>query len=112
VRYGSDGKVDPGQCEPHGMEAHYFVESRLLQRDVEVVLESVNNKNLVTKIFIKIFLKNAESRHIFIYVSSKLAGVFWAMFFANLYEFSLKWKDKKSDGGVARFSLTPYTKWV
>jgi staphylococcal nuclease domain-containing protein 1 len=29
------------------MEAHYFTESRLLQRDVEIVLESVNNKNFI-----------------------------------------------------------------
>ena len=27
-------------CEPFGVEAHFFTESRLLQRDVEVILES------------------------------------------------------------------------
>lgn len=31
-------------------EARYFVESRLLQRDVEIVLESVNNANFVGSI--------------------------------------------------------------
>ena len=51
VKYGNDGKVDSSQCEPHGLEAHYFIESRLLQRDVEIVLESVNNKNLVRYVF-------------------------------------------------------------
>jgi len=47
VKYGNEGKIDASQCEPYGLEAHYFIESRLLQREVEIVLESVNNKNLV-----------------------------------------------------------------
>jgi len=47
TRLGSDGKPDPAQCEPFGLEAHYFTESRLLQRDVEVILESNNNNKLV-----------------------------------------------------------------
>ena len=49
MKYGNEGKVDASQCEPHGLEAHYFIESRLLQRDVEIILESVNNKNLVSE---------------------------------------------------------------
>jgi staphylococcal nuclease domain-containing protein 1 len=48
TKTGSDGKPDPTQCEPFGLEAHYFTESRLLQRDVEVILESINNKNVVS----------------------------------------------------------------
>ena len=47
TKTGSDGKPDPSSSEPFALEAHYFTESRLLQRDVEIVLESVNNKNLV-----------------------------------------------------------------
>ncbi len=39
-----------GQHEQFAQEAQYFTESRLLQRDVEVVLESVNNKNFVGSI--------------------------------------------------------------
>lgn len=31
TRLGPDGKPDPAQCEPYGVEAHYFTESRLLQ---------------------------------------------------------------------------------
>ena len=33
--------------EPFAAEALYFTESRLLQRDVQIILESVNNKNFV-----------------------------------------------------------------
>jgi len=32
---------------PFAEEAKFFVESRLLQRDVEIILESVNNNNFV-----------------------------------------------------------------
>ncbi|CAB3411232.1 unnamed protein product [Caenorhabditis bovis] len=42
TRVGSDGKV-----EPFAEEAKFFVEQRLLQRDVKFVLESVSNQNLV-----------------------------------------------------------------
>jgi len=33
--------------QPHAEEAKYFTESRLLQKDVEIILESVNNANFV-----------------------------------------------------------------
>lgn len=36
--------------QPYGDEAKFFTESRLLQRDVEVILESVNNANFVGSI--------------------------------------------------------------
>ncbi|KAM3968500.1 LOW QUALITY PROTEIN: staphylococcal nuclease domain-containing protein 1 [Aphomia sociella] len=36
-----------GETESYADEARYFVESRLLQKDVEVILESVNNANFV-----------------------------------------------------------------
>lgn len=36
-----------GTAEPYAEEARFFLESRLLQKDVEVVLESVNNNNFV-----------------------------------------------------------------
>jgi staphylococcal nuclease domain-containing protein 1 len=32
---------------PYAEEAKFFVETRLLQRDVEIILESVNNNNFV-----------------------------------------------------------------
>ena len=35
------------ESEPFAEEAKFFTESRLLQRDVEIVLESVSNQNLV-----------------------------------------------------------------
>ncbi|XP_017771702.1 PREDICTED: staphylococcal nuclease domain-containing protein 1 [Nicrophorus vespilloides] len=41
------GKPDPNTEVPFAKEARYFVEVRLLQRDVEIVLESVNNNNFV-----------------------------------------------------------------
>ncbi|XP_053683451.1 staphylococcal nuclease domain-containing protein 1 [Sabethes cyaneus] len=41
------GKPDPTTEIPYVEEARYFVESRLLQRDVEIRLESVNNSNFV-----------------------------------------------------------------
>lgn len=41
------GKPDPTVKVPFAEEARYFVEIRLLQRDVEIVLESVNNNNFV-----------------------------------------------------------------
>ncbi|XP_048004944.1 staphylococcal nuclease domain-containing protein 1 isoform X2 [Leguminivora glycinivorella] len=36
-----------GDSEPYAEEARFFLESRLLQKDVEVILESVNNNNFV-----------------------------------------------------------------
>lgn len=41
----SDGRPDPSVVVPFAEEARFFVESRLLQRDVEILLESVNNNN-------------------------------------------------------------------
>lgn len=46
-RLDADGRPDPTVIVPYAEEARYFVESRLLQRDVEVILESVNNANFV-----------------------------------------------------------------
>nr|CAG4638262.1 EOG090X01F7 [Cyclestheria hislopi] len=46
----SEGKPLPTATEPLAEEARYFTESRLLQRDVNVVLESVNNSNFVGSI--------------------------------------------------------------
>ncbi|KAI4470620.1 ebna2 binding protein [Holotrichia oblita] len=41
------GRPDPNEKLPFADEARYFVEIRLLQRDVEIILESVNNNNFV-----------------------------------------------------------------
>nr|QBI71268.1 ebna2 binding protein P100 [Carausius morosus] len=46
----AEGKPDPSAVVPYAEEAKFFVESRLLQRDVEIVLESVNNNNFVGSI--------------------------------------------------------------
>lgn len=43
----ADGKPDPKVQVKYAEEARYFVESRLLQREVEIVLESVNNASFV-----------------------------------------------------------------
>lgn len=45
-----EGKPNPSVHVEFAEEARYFVESRLLQRDVEIVLESVNNANFVGSI--------------------------------------------------------------
>lgn len=45
-----DGKPDYNVTVDFAEEARYFVESRLLQREVEIVLESVNNANFVGSI--------------------------------------------------------------
>ncbi|VDM64518.1 unnamed protein product [Angiostrongylus costaricensis] len=42
TRAGTDGKP-----EPYAEEAKYFVEQRLLQQDVQVILESTSNQNVV-----------------------------------------------------------------
>ncbi|CAH0547008.1 unnamed protein product [Brassicogethes aeneus] len=42
-----NGKPDPNAEVEFAAEAKYFVEIRLLQRDVEIILESVNNNNFV-----------------------------------------------------------------
>jgi staphylococcal nuclease domain-containing protein 1 len=47
TRLGPEGRPDPSQCEAYAVEAHYFTESRLLQRDVEVVIETHNNNNFI-----------------------------------------------------------------
>lgn len=46
----SEGKPDHSVTVDYAEEARYFVESRLLQRDVKIVLESVNNTNFVGSI--------------------------------------------------------------
>lgn len=46
----SEGKPDHSVVVDHAEEARYFVESRLLQREVKIVLESVNNTNFVGSI--------------------------------------------------------------
>lgn len=46
----AEGKPDPNETVEYAEEARYFVESRLLQRDVAIVLESVNNGNFVGSI--------------------------------------------------------------
>lgn len=43
----SDGKPDKSNSEPYADEARYYTESRLLQRDVQVILETFNNNNFV-----------------------------------------------------------------
>lgn len=43
----ADGKPDKSSSEPFADEARYFTESRLLQRDVQVVLETFSNLNFV-----------------------------------------------------------------
>lgn len=46
----SEGKPDHSVTVDFSEEARYFVESRLLQRNVKIVLESVNNTNFVGSI--------------------------------------------------------------
>nr|CAG4651604.1 EOG090X01F7 [Triops cancriformis] len=46
----SEGKQDASLTEPFAEEAKFFTESRLLQRDVDIILESVNNNNFVGSI--------------------------------------------------------------
>lgn len=46
----ADGKPDHSVTVDFAEEARYFVESRLLQREVKIVLESVNNTNFVGSI--------------------------------------------------------------
>jgi len=43
----AEGKPDAAATEPLAEEAKFFTESRLLHRDVQVILESVNNNNFV-----------------------------------------------------------------
>jgi len=47
TKLGAEGKPDPKLSDDYAVEAHYFTESRLLQRDVEVILESSSNNNFV-----------------------------------------------------------------
>merc|ERR1719166_519298 len=47
TKLGPEGKPDPTMSDNYAIEAHYFTESRLLQRDVEVILETNNNNKLV-----------------------------------------------------------------
>ncbi|KAG8224358.1 hypothetical protein J437_LFUL004314 [Ladona fulva] len=50
VKIDADGNINPAEDQPYALEARYFVESRLLQRDVEIILESVANNNFVGSI--------------------------------------------------------------
>merc|ERR1719365_367445 len=47
VKLGPEGKPDPKLSEEFALEAHYFTESKLLQRDLQVILESSSNNNFV-----------------------------------------------------------------
>lgn len=47
VKLDNSGKPDPTSDDPLVEEAKYFVESLLLQRDVDIILESINNNNFV-----------------------------------------------------------------
>lgn len=47
VKLDADGKPDLSVKIPFADEARYFVETRLLQREVEIRLESVNNSNFI-----------------------------------------------------------------
>jgi len=49
-KMGYDGKPDPLDKEEFCDQATYFTESRLLQREVKIILESVNNKNFIGSI--------------------------------------------------------------
>ncbi|XP_047478958.1 staphylococcal nuclease domain-containing protein 1-like isoform X2 [Penaeus chinensis] len=46
----SEGKPDKTSSEPFADEARYYTESRLLQRDIQVILETFNNNNFVGSI--------------------------------------------------------------
>lgn len=50
IKLDPDGNQNPADDVPFFKEARYFVECRLLQRDVEIVLESVANTNFVGSI--------------------------------------------------------------
>ncbi|BFF99855.1 staphylococcal nuclease domain-containing protein 1 [Drosophila madeirensis] len=50
VKLDADGKPDLSVKVPFADEARYYVETRLLQRDVEIRLESVNNSNFIGSI--------------------------------------------------------------
>lgn len=50
----SEGKLDKGNSEPFADEARYFTESRLLQRDVQIILETFNNNNFVGSVVHKV----------------------------------------------------------
>lgn len=43
----SNGKPDPNIKVPFADEARAYVELRLLQHDIEIILESVNNNNFI-----------------------------------------------------------------
>lgn len=45
-----NGRRENSVGDPYADEARYFVESRLLHRDIEIVLESVNNNNFIGSI--------------------------------------------------------------
>lgn len=45
-----NGRRENSEGDPYADEARYFVESRLLHRDVEIILESVNNNNFIGSI--------------------------------------------------------------
>jgi len=50
-KLGAEGKPEEYGADPFALEAHYFTESRMLQQEVEIVLESVNNRNFVGSVF-------------------------------------------------------------
>lgn len=68
----SEGKPDKTSSEPFADEARYYTESRLLQRDIQVILETFNNNNFVGSIIHPvsriIYLYIYRYRYIYIYI--------------------------------------------
>lgn len=60
-----------GTVEPHAAEAKYAVESNLLQRDVEIILEGVSNQNILGTVLHPVSVVYATTCNIYGYHLSR-----------------------------------------
>ena len=64
-------------AEPYAEECKYFTESRLLQRDVQIVLEGVSNQNLLGTVLHPVRTHSHHSRNICSTQLPQWAGCCW-----------------------------------
>lgn len=88
----AEGKPDHSVPVDYANEARYFVESRLLQRDVQIVLESVNNTNFVGSILFpkgniaEALLREGFAKCVDWSMAFMRTGIFYSIIFVNREE--------------------------
>ena len=78
--------------EPYAEECKYFTESRLLQRDVQMVLEGVSNQNLLGTVLHPVRTHSHHSRNVCSAQLPQRAGCCWHLTSSFLSKLGTLWK--------------------